>query len=144
MLKRVLPILCVIATAILVGCGGGADNTNGGNANTTTNANRATTTNTATTNTAATTNAANTSTTAAAGEKVGVAECDDYIAKYDACVNGKVPAAARAQYEASMKKMIDSWRTLAANAQTKASLAQACKTAVETSRASMKSFGCDF
>jgi hypothetical protein len=139
MLKRVLPILCVIATAILVGCGGGAGGTNGGNANTTTNANRATT-NTATTNTAATTN---TSTTAA-GEKIGVAECDDFIAKYDACVSSKVPEAARAQYQSSVKQWRDSWRKLAENPQTKGTLAAACKTSMESSRTAMKSYGCDF
>jgi hypothetical protein len=40
--------------------------------------------------------------------------------------------------------MRKSWQTLAANPQTKASLAQACKTASESARQSFKSFGCDF
>jgi hypothetical protein len=137
MLRKVLPILCVVAVSILIGCGGSADNTNAGNANRA-NANRAST-NTAPANTA-TTN----STTAAAGEKIGVAECDDYIAKYDACVSSKVPQAARAQYESSIKSMRDSWRTLAANPQTKATLPQTCKTAMESARTSMKSIGCEF
>jgi hypothetical protein len=128
---------------ILIGCGG-ADNTNGGNTNTAANANRAAT---GTTNAAPTNTAATNSTTAAAttsGEKIGVAECDDFIAKYDACVTGKVPAAARAQFEASVKEWRDSWRKLAANPQTKGTLAQVCKTSMESARTSMKSFGCEF
>lgn len=88
--------------------------------------------------------AATATTTTASGEKVGVPECDDYIAKYDACVSGKVPEAARAQYRASIEQMRKSWQTLAANPQTKASLAQACKTAAEQARVSMKSFACEF
>ena len=38
-------------------------------------------------------------TTASTG-KIGVPECDDYLAKVDACVSGKVPEAARAAYKA--------------------------------------------
>jgi hypothetical protein len=125
--------------SILIGCGGSADNTNAGNANRA-NANRASTT---TTN-AAPANTATTNSTSAAGEKIGVAECDDFIAKYDACVTGKVPESARAQFNASIKQWRDSWRTLAANPQTKGTLAQACKTAVESARTSMKSYGCEF
>jgi hypothetical protein len=138
MLRKVLPILCVIAVMILIGCGGSADNTNAGNANHA-NVNRASTT-TAPANTATT----NSTTAAAAGEKIGVAECDDFIAKYDACVSGKVPEAARAQFNASIKQWRDSWRTLAANPQTKGTLAQACKTSMESARTSMKSYGCEF
>ncbi|MDT7540544.1 MAG: hypothetical protein QOE33_448 [Acidobacteriota bacterium] len=142
MLRRVLPILCVVAVMILIGCGG-TDNTNAGNTNANhANVNRASTntTNTAPTNTAAT----NSTTADASGEKIGVAECDDFIAKYDACVSGKVPAAARAQFQSSVKEWRDSWRKLAANPQTKGTLAQVCKTSMESSRASMKSFGCEF
>jgi hypothetical protein len=94
----------------------------------------------AATNTAATPAA----TVAAAGDKIGVPECDDYLAKYETCVSSKVPAAARAQYESTLAQTRKSWRDLAANPQTKASLAQACKQATESARASMKSMGCEF
>jgi hypothetical protein len=141
MLKRVLPILCFTATAILIGCGGGS-NTNNSTTNTgPTNANRAATNTAAPANTGS----ANTgSTTASSGEKIGVPECDDFLAKYEACVTGKVPAAARAQFESSMKQWRDSWHKLAENPQTKGTLAQACKTSLESARTSMKSFGCEF
>jgi hypothetical protein len=84
------------------------------------------------------------STTASTGDKIGVPECDDYLAKYESCISGKVPEAARAQYETTLAQTRKSWRDLAANPQTKASLAQACKTATESARQTMKAIGCEF
>jgi hypothetical protein len=139
MLKKIFsPLtLCVAGGLLLLACGSSDTSNN----TATTNANRAATNTTApATNTAAT----NTTATTASAEKVGVPECDDYLAKYDACVTGKVPEAARAQYNASLAQMRKSWHDLAANPQTKASLAQACKTATETARTAMKSYGCAF
>ena|SRR5947209_18148959 len=77
-------------------------------------------------------------------EKVGVPECDDFIAKYDACVSDKVPAAARAQYKTTLAQWRKSWHDLAANPQTKATLAAACKQAAESAKTSMKSYQCTF
>ena len=102
-----------------------------------------------TTNNAAPSAASNRSTppattTTASGDKIGVAECDDFIAAYDACVTGKVPEAARAQYTASIEQMRTSWKRLAENPQTRSSLAAACKQSAEQARAQMKSFDCTF
>lgn len=79
-----------------------------------------------------------------AGEKIGVPECDEFITAYDACVSSKVPEVARAQYKASIEQWRTSWRKLAANPATKASLAQACKQSAEAARTSMKSYNCTF
>ena len=92
----------------------------------------------------AATNTAPASTTASTGDKIGVPECDDYLDKYENCVSSKVPEAARAQYQATLAQTRKSWRDLAANPQTKASLAAACKTATESARTSLKSLGCEF
>ena len=132
-------VLCLACLSALVACAG-ADNTNGANtsnanANANANANRAAAT------PAAATPAA---TVAAAGDQIGVAECDDYLAKVDDCITTKVPEAARAQYNSSIEQTRKSWRDLAANPQTRASLAAACKQAVESARAAYKSFGCEF
>jgi hypothetical protein len=136
-------MLCLTVSLLLAACGGTDNSSNAANTNTTTaTTNRTSTTNTAPANTS-TTNTTTTTTTGS-GEKIGVAECDDFIAKYDACVTSKVPEAQRAQYKSSLDQWRNSWRTLAANPQTKATLAQACKTIVEQSRTSMKSYGCDF
>lgn len=75
-------------------------------------------------------------------EKIGVAECDDFIAKYDACVSSKVPEVARAQYKASIAQWRSSWKQLAENPATKATLVQACKQSAEQAKVSLASYNC--
>ena len=91
--------------------------------------------------------ATSTSTPAAAapsGDKIGIAECDNFLAAYDACVSNKVPEAVRAQYKASIEQWRSSWKKLAENPDTRASLAAACKQSAEQARVQMKSFDCAF
>jgi hypothetical protein len=95
--------------------------------------------------------ASSTSTPAAASpvatvsaEHVGVAECDNFINAYEACVNSKVPEQARAQFNAALKTWRTEWKKLAANPQTKAGLVTACKTQLETARTQMKAYNCTF
>ena len=83
-------------------------------------------------------------TTASSSDSIGVAECDAYIAAYEKCVRDKVPEAARAQSNAALAQSRKSWKELAANPQTKATLAGACKTAMDAARQSMKAYGCTF
>ena len=77
-------------------------------------------------------------------QKIGVPECDDFIAKYDACVSDKVPEAARAQYKSAIAQWRTSWKKLADNPSTKGTLAAACKQAAEQQAAALKSYGCSF
>lgn len=96
-------------------------------------------------NTAGAENKDKASTTAAnTGDKIGVPECDDYLTKYEACVSGKVPDAARAQYKTSLEQTRKSWREMAANPQTKAGLAKACQMASDQAKQTFKLFDCDF
>ncbi len=131
----VIVALCLACAFALVACGGGAENANHSNSNAA-NTNRASTTSSAPTPAA--------TVSAAAGDKIGVAECDDYLAKLDSCVSNKVPEAARAQYRTNLETTRKSWRDLAANPQTRSTLATACKQAVESARAAYKGFGCEF
>ena len=127
--------LCVLLGLVMLACGGAADNAN----------TAVTNTNAAATNKNATTPAANTSgTTASAGEKVGVAECDDFLAKYEACVSGKVPAAAQATFKTSLETWRSSWKKLAETPQGKAGLATACKAAADQAKASLGTYGCSW
>ena len=45
------------------------------------------------------------------GEKIGIAECDEYIAKYEACT-GNVPEAGRAAYKSALDQTRASWKRL--------------------------------
>ena len=122
--------LCIAAGLVLLACGGGADNT----------ANTANTANAGNTN-KATNTAANTSTTS--GDKVGVPECDEYIAKVEACL-AKVPAAGQPAVKSSLDAMRKSWRDAAATPQGKAGLAAGCKQALETAKTTYSAYGCSW
>ena len=131
MQKRFLLPLCVLVGFLLVACG---------TTEVTVNRNDSTPAAAAKTSPAATPAAVLITT----GEKIGVPECDDFLAAYDACVSSKVPEAARAQYKTTIEQWRTSWRRLAGNPETRASLVMACKTSAEQARVSMKSFDCTF
>ncbi|MGI9065516.1 MAG: hypothetical protein ACR2HX_03825 [Pyrinomonadaceae bacterium] len=128
MKKRILLPLCVVFGLLLVACG-----------TTEVTVNRNTSAPAPTTTSPASTPATIASST---GEKIGVPECDDFIAAYDACVSSKVPEAARAQYKTTIEQWRTSWRRLATNPNTKATLAGVCKQAAEQARTSMKTYNC--
>lgn len=127
MLRKSLLVFSILCAAILIGC----SKTEMSNSNTADNSNKAGTSTTSTTGT-----------TSSTGDKIGVPECDDFIAKYEACVSGKVPEVARAQYSSAIKQWKDSWKKLADNPQTKGTLAAACKQARDQQEAALKSYGC--
>ena len=127
--------LCVLLGAVMLACGGAAENTNtAANANTNANTKAAATATPAAASTPA-------STTSAAGD-IGVAECDDFLKKYEACVTGKVPANMQATFKTSMEQWRTSWKQLAANPQTKATLAAACKSSMDSAKTSLASYNC--
>jgi len=128
MLTKTFLAFCVLCAFVLIGCTK-TETTNNSNS-TTSNSNKTTTT-------------SSTSATST-GDKVGVPECDDYITKYEACINGKVPEMARAQFNSSMKTLRRLLAQGSYHAEGKAGLAAACKQAAEQAKSSMKPYGCDF
>lgn len=141
MLKKLLISIALFASfALLLTACGGTEKASNGNSNTagTDNTNNASTTSSPAADTPAST------TTANAGDKIGIPECDNYLTKYEACVSGKVPEAARAQYKSSLEQTRKSWREMAANPQTKAGLTKACQMATDQAKQTFKLFGCDF
>ena len=131
MKTRILLPLCVVFGLLLIACGKTDVTVN----------------NNSSASPAAKTSPASTPATTAStstGAKIGVPECDEFIAAYDACVSSKVPEAGRAQFKASIQQWRTTWHQLAANPNTKATLAQACKQAADTARVSMKAYACKF
>jgi hypothetical protein len=118
--------LCFAAGVGLLACGGAGSSDNTSNA------------------AGGNTNKAASGSTTASGDKIGVPECDDYIAKYEACVDSKVPESMRATVKASMETARKQWKDLAATPQGKAGLAQACKAATDTAKQAMSSYGCSW
>lgn len=117
-------------------------NTNKSNTTTTTSntANTTANTTTAPANTANTT----TTTTTTTGDKTGVAECDEYIEKYEACLT-KI-AAKNPQVEPSLKTAFEqqrkAFKDAASTPEGKTALAPRCKQAIDTAKASTSSYGC--
>jgi len=83
-------------------------------------------------------------TPAAAGDSIGVAECDQYLSAYETCLKDKVPAAARDMMKSSFETTRASWRQAAGTPEGRAGLATACKAARDAARQSMASYGCQF
>lgn len=135
MYRNLILGICVLCAAILIGCS--KTETSNSNSNIATdNSNKGTTTKTSNTGTKTTT------TTTTSGDKIGIAECDEYIAKYEACTP-KVPEAGRAAYKSALDQTRATWKQLADNPQTKATLAAACKQALATQASVWKGYGCE-
>lgn len=87
-----------------------------------------------------TTNSVSTS----SGEKIGIPECDDYLAKVEACISNKMPEKEREhkmkELEGLRKMILD----MAGRDRNKAATAAICKQAIEVSRENYKKYGCDF
>src|SRR5207245_4532621 len=127
MRRMTLLVVSLVLAVGLFACSK-SENTSNSNSNTTTSEKSTTTTKT-------------TTTASTSGEKIGVAECDEYIAKYEACVP-KVPEPGRAAYKSALDQTRASWKKLAENPTTRASLAAACKQALDTQAAAWKGYGC--
>lgn len=135
-MRRITLVIVMTAVALVLLACSKTENTSNSNTNSSTTAEQSM----ATPGTSTT----STTSTSSAGDKISVPECDDFIAKYEACVSGKVPEMARAQYQSAVKQWKESWKKLAENPQTKGTLAAACKQAREQQEAALKSFGCTF
>ena len=66
----------------------------------------------------------------ASGESTGVAECDEYVKKMEACMS-KVPAAAKPGMETAFKATRDSFKSSGATPEGKAALKTSCKALVD-------------
>jgi hypothetical protein len=80
-------------------------------------------------------------TPAATDYSVGIPECDNYIAKYKACIE-KVPEESRAAYQQGLDQMVDSWKQVPEEG--KAAMGQSCTTATENAKTAMQAMGCEW
>jgi hypothetical protein len=87
---------------------------------------------------------ASASSAAPAADSVGVAECDQYLAKLDTCVNSKLPAAQKPAVQQALNASRASWKQAAAQPNGKESLAAACKQALTMAKQSYGAMGCEF
>src|SRR5215210_6762868 len=109
--KKSFPARVFLATVagfclglVLVACGTSNDNSTANS-----NASGNTSNNTRTSAPPPTTSASPATTTASTGGTTGVPVCDEYIEKYEKCLNDKVPEAARAQLRTSLETTRKAW-----------------------------------
>ena len=76
-------------------------------------------------------------------EKIGIPECDDFIARYNACISDHVPAAKKVEYKENIDAFARAWKQQTANTD-KNVVAAACKRHSDAARETMKPFGCEF
>jgi hypothetical protein len=95
---------------------------------------------------AATTQAPATSTqpAAATANSVGIAVCDEYLNKYEACINNKVPAVSRASFKQAMDQTRATWRQAASNPAAKQGLEMGCQQALAATKQAMASYNCQW
>jgi hypothetical protein len=83
-------------------------------------------------------------TTGLAAQTVGIAVCDDFLKKYEACVTTNVPEAQRTMFKGQFDQMRKMWSDAAKNPSAKTTLEGTCKQSAEQMKTSMSSFGCTF
>ena len=82
--------------------------------------------------------------TGLSAQTVGIAACDDFLKKYEACVTSKVPAAQQATFKGKLDQMRKAWSDAAQNSSAKATLEGSCKQSAEQMKTAMSGFGCTF
>ena len=84
------------------------------------------------------------STPVASAEKIGIPECDEFVAKYEACITDHVPEAKQRQYRENIQAWAKLWRQRMVSSTPRDVVIGACKNHIIASREAMKSFGCEF
>ena len=74
----------------------------------------------------------------------GVKECDEYIAKYSACVSAKAPEASRAAMAQALDQSKAAWKAAASTPEGRQSLAAMCTQALTAAKTSMQVYGCEW
>jgi hypothetical protein len=74
----------------------------------------------------------------------GVPECDEYFRKYLACINDKVPEAARATVRQSLEQNRAQWQRAAETPEGKSALASGCTQATAAAKQAMTAYGCQW
>ncbi len=77
-------------------------------------------------------------------QTTGIAACDDFLKKYEACVSSKVPDAQKATFQGSLDQMRKAWSDAAKNPSSKAAIEGACKQSAEQTKAALSGLGCTF
>ena len=75
-------------------------------------------------------------------DRIGVAECDDYVDHYEACLAANVPEDVRAALRAALQQTRTTWRKASSNKGGQEAMAAVCQRARAAARPSLVARGC--
>ena len=75
---------------------------------------------------------------------IGVAECDEFLTKYQKCIDSKMPEQVRATTRDSLKQTAEAWKQAASTPEGKTALANACKQMMDSTKEATKAMGCEW
>jgi len=78
----------------------------------------------------------------ASAYEVGVEECDEYLTKYQRCIDAKVPSDRKKAMQDALARTRSTWKTLADNPGARPGLPQACSLAQQTAQTTLKEYAC--
>jgi hypothetical protein len=81
---------------------------------------------------------------ASASGEFGVKACDDYMTKYTACINVKVPESSRPEMNQALEQTKVQWKALAATEAGRQALTAACTQASTLAKSTTQAYGCDW
>jgi hypothetical protein len=76
------------------------------------------------------------------GSPIGIAACDEYLDKYQACITAKVPEPTRASLLQSLNASREAWRQSMGSPGAEEALSAACTQAREAAKPSLQAYGC--
>jgi hypothetical protein len=79
-----------------------------------------------------------------AADKVGIAACDEFLTKYEACISAKVPAAQQSMMKTQFEQTRKTWADMAKNASAKPALEASCKQTGDQMKTALQAYGCSF
>ncbi|MBX3503139.1 MAG: hypothetical protein KF889_27155 [Alphaproteobacteria bacterium] len=80
---------------------------------------------------------------AAAQDRTGVRDCDDFIVWFAACMRAApIPPEAMPIFQAALEQMRSGWRSMADNSDGRAALARSCRDYGNQMRQQLSGFGC--
>ena len=138
--RHLLSLVLGLATVFALNACSSSDS-NTGNA---TAGNTATQSNTTRSTTTGNTTNSGSTTASTSGGEIGVPECDEYLRKYEACLNEHVPEASRAQLRSAFEQTRNSWRQAASTPQGKAGLSAGCKQMLDIAKQQTAQYGCQW
>jgi hypothetical protein len=75
---------------------------------------------------------------------VGIAACDDFLDKYESCLNAKISVEQQPAFKTQVDQTRKTWSDLAKDPAAKSGLEASCRQTAEQIKASLRPLGCTF